>query len=159
MGRCSPPHGHAAWRGHAVRARRFPRETQAGASIGKADRASSGGRGSNVSQSGAFGRRSRTNAQASRPRTHDAFAHVEHGLSLRQWILPPVPEQNRTLRATPPTRYDRAFAFSRKTAFQLSEIQGEFFRKSSLPRYSIPARRQSCICSMPATPPEASATI
>ena len=79
MGRCSPPHGHAAWRGHAVRARRFPRETQAGASIGKADRASSGGRGSNVSQSGAFVRRSRTNAQASRPRTHDAFAHVETG--------------------------------------------------------------------------------
>ena len=122
----TPPRRMVMRRG--VRARRFPRKTQAGASIGKADRASSGGRGSNVSQSGAFVRRSRTNAQASRPRTHDAFAHVEHGLSLRQWILPPVPEQNRTLRATPPTRYDRAFAFSRKTAFQLSEIQGEFFR-------------------------------
>ena len=38
--------------GHGVRARRFPRKTQAGASIGKADRASSGGRGSNVSRSG-----------------------------------------------------------------------------------------------------------
>ncbi len=65
-----PPHGHAAWRGHGVRARRFPRKTQARASIGNADRASSGGRGRKVSRSGAFGRQSRTKAQASRPWIH-----------------------------------------------------------------------------------------
>ena len=65
-----PPHGNAAWRGHGVRAQRFPRKTQARASIGNADRASSGGRGSNASRSGAFGRRSRTKAQASRPWIH-----------------------------------------------------------------------------------------
>ena len=47
-----PPHGHAAWWGHAVRTQRFPRETQAGAGIGKADRASSGGRGRKGSRSG-----------------------------------------------------------------------------------------------------------
>ncbi len=43
-----PAAGKAAWRGHGVRARRFPRKTQARASIGNADRASSGGRGSSV---------------------------------------------------------------------------------------------------------------
>ena len=69
-----PPHGHAAWRGHGVRARRFPRKTQARASIGNADRASSGGRGSNASRSGAFGRRSRTKAQASRPWIHGTLS-------------------------------------------------------------------------------------
>ena len=50
----------AAWQcgmegGHGTRARRFPRKTQAEASIGKTDRASSGGRGSNVSRSGIEG--------------------------------------------------------------------------------------------------------
>ena len=40
---------------HGVRARRFPRRTQAGASIGKADRASSGGRGSKSRRAGPSG--------------------------------------------------------------------------------------------------------
>ena len=50
-------------------------------------------------------KRSFTKAQASRPWMHDAFVRVEHGLSLRQWILPPVPEQNDTPRATLSTRF------------------------------------------------------
>ena len=37
---------------------------------------------SNVTRSGAFGRRSRTKAQASQPWIHVAFARVEHGLPL-----------------------------------------------------------------------------
>ena len=57
---------------HGVRARRFPRKTQAGASVGKAAQASSGGRGRKGSRSGAFMRQSRPEAQASRPWIHAA---------------------------------------------------------------------------------------
>ena len=58
--------------------RRFPRETQAGANIGKADRAPSGGRGSHVPRSRV--KRSFTKAQASRPWIHAAFGPCGHGL-------------------------------------------------------------------------------
>ena len=41
------------------------------------------------------------------------FARVEHGLALRQRMLPPMPRQRHTLRATPSTRcYNRAIFFS-----------------------------------------------
>ena len=55
--------------GGAERAQRFPRKTQAGAGIGKADRALSGGRGSNASRRGAFVLRSRRQRDALRERS------------------------------------------------------------------------------------------
>ena len=85
-----PPHGHAAWWGHAVRAQRFPHETQAGAGIGKADRASSGGRGSNVSRSASL--------WAAQP--HEGASEPVASTCCR-----PMPEQCHTSRTTPPTLF------------------------------------------------------
>ena len=73
---------------HGVRERRFPRKTQAGAGVGKAAR-----------------RRKRAGRGYMLP-----LARVEHGLTLWQRMLPLKPEQSRTPRTTPSTRFcNRAF--------------------------------------------------
>ncbi len=66
--------------GGAERAQRFPRKTQAGAGIGKADRALSGGRGSNASRRGAFVLRSRTTALGAARGCALSLDCAEHGL-------------------------------------------------------------------------------
>ena len=85
---------------HGVRARRFPRKTQAGASVGKAAR-----------------RRKRAGRGYMLP-----SARVEHGLSLRQRTLPPMPEERNTSRTEPSTRfYNRTFMFLNLTEQKIQD--------------------------------------
>ena len=115
-GATPPP---AAWPcgmegGHRVRASRFARKMQARASIGKADRAPSGGRGSHVPRSRV--KRSVTKAQAIRPWIHVAlsllppFARLLRRLTtaVRPCVcgtnVAAMPEQRHTSRTVPSTQ-------------------------------------------------------